>query len=299
MNYSNHHRAAPSRTPRALKILVLITFALSLFSALCDTLFPRSFGLPPPEQLLGLSTWGIDHGFYWQFLTYFFVNPVAHGISLSFLFSLAFSLYLIWVIGTSIIERRGVRSFFSLYLSSGIFIGLLVFWLQNVMHPALPFAGNTAALYAILMGWIMLYPEAQLLFLLALPLKAKWLVLSILGANLLIDLSVGEWLNAMAYTGGALFGYLYCLIFWRIRGPITKLHPLENALLKLLGTSPKTSHSSSYSRAKIYDFKTGKAILSDDDFLEEMLSKIAMKGKSSLTWRERLRLRRISKRKKR
>ncbi len=141
----------------------------------------------------------------------------------------------------------------------------------------------------------MLYPEAQLLFLLALPIKAKWLVLSILAANLFIDLSVGEWLNAIAYTSGAIYGYIYCLIFWKANGPFARLHVFEDKFMKLFGGKSQIDamHTLS-SRAKIYDFKTGRAILSDEELLEEMLSKISLYGKGSLTWREKFRLRRIS-----
>ncbi len=299
MTYSNPHRLGPSRAPRALKILVLGTFLISLLAALCNNIFPHLFGLASPEQLLGLSPWGVDHLFIWQFFTYLFVHPVVHGISFSFLLSLGFSLYLVWVIGTSIIERRGTNSFFLLYFSSGVIIGLIIVWLQSLAHTTVPFAGNTPTLYAILVAWIMLYPEAQLLFLLALPLKAKWLVLSILAANLLIDLSVGEWLNAIVYSSGALFGYFYCLIFWKVNGPFQAIRPFEDSFIRLLGGTPKSSgHHAHSSRAKIYDFKTGRAILTDEEFLEEMLSKISLLGKSSLSWKERFRLRRISKRRK-
>ncbi|MBI2743757.1 MAG: rhomboid family intramembrane serine protease [Chlamydiales bacterium] len=278
---------------------MLTTFLVSMFAALFDGIFPRVFDLPPPEQLLGLSLWGVDHLFLWQFFTYIFVHPISNGLSFSFLLSLAFSLYLVWAIGTSIIERRGIGAFLSLYLSSAVFVGLFVFWLQSYMHPTIPFAGNTATIYAILLAWIMLYPEAQLLFLLALPIKAKWLVLIILAANLLIDISVGEWLNGLAYLGGALFGYLYSLTLWGVKGPFAALHPIEETFLKLFGRDKRRAASQGYSsRAKIYDFKTGKAILNDEEFLEEMLSKISLLGKGSLTWRERFRLRRISKKKK-
>ena len=296
----NQYRLGPARAPRALKILVLSTFIVSLVAALCNN-FQQTLGVATPEQILGLSPWGIDRFFLWQFFTYLFVHPVAQGISFSFLISLGFSVYLLWVIGTSIIERRGIASFFTLYFSSGILIGLIIYWIQSMVHATVPYAGNTASLYAILVAWIMLYPEAQLLFLLALPLKAKWLILSILAANLLIDLSVGEWLNTVIYTSGALFGYFYGLILWKVNGPFAALRPFEEKFMKLFGGSATTRAArfqTQNSRAKIYDFKTGRAILTDEEFLEEMLSKISLHGKSSLTWGERFRLRRISKRKK-
>lgn len=291
---ASNTRFGPTRPPKPLKLLVLITFFISLFTALFNNFFPHYFGTPNLEQLLGLSSWGIHRLFFWQFISYFFIHPVPHGLSFSFLISLGFSLYLVWVVGTSIYERRGLSSFFSLYFSSGIFVGLILFFFQNLFQTQIIFANNTPTLYAILIAWIMLYPEAQLLVLLALPIKARWLILIILSANLLIDLSVGQWLNALAYSSGALFGYLYSLLFWKTKGPFPAFHPFEEKLIKFMGGT-QIDKAFPHSRTKIYDFKTGKAIIKDEDFLEEMLSKISLYGKNSLTWRERLRLRSITK----
>lgn len=295
----NPYRFGPRQTPRGLKLLILLTFLLSLFAALFHQIFPQVLKLPSPEQLLSLSTWGIQQGFFWQFLTYFFIHPVLHGISFGLLVSLAFSLYLTWVVGSAIIERRGVGSFMRLYFFSGLLIGAMVFGLQVLFQSPLALAGNAAILYTILIAWIFLYPDAQLLLLLSLPLRAKWLILSILCANLLIDLSVGDWIHAAAYFFAAIIGYLYPVLVWKLHSPFLSLHPLETLLMKISSLGAHSSHSPAYSsRAKIYDFKTGRAILTDDEFLDEMLSKISLHGKESLTWRERFRLRRISKRKK-
>ena len=143
----------------------------------------------------------------------------------------------------------------------------------------------------------MLYPDAQLLLLLALPIKAKWLVLAVLLANLLIDFSTGQWLYSLTYFCGALFGYLYTLTVWKAKGPFSVLHPIEEKIINLLGGQP-TPKFQIDPRAKIYDFKTGKAILSDDEFLDAMLTKISLQGKKSLTWKERWRLRRIKRKRK-
>ena len=54
-----------------------------------------------------------------------------------------------------------------------------------------------------------------------------------------------------------------------------------------------------FAKAKIYDFKTGQAILNDEEFMDAMLSKISMYGQSSLSFRrEHFRLKRILKEKK-
>jgi membrane associated rhomboid family serine protease len=275
MSFSTQFRLGPLYTPRILKFLILITVILSILSAVTYKLFPHYFGWISLEQLLALSTWGIDRLFFWQLFSYLFVQPLVDGLSFSFFLSLAFNCYILWTIGASLIARRGVWHFLALYFLSGILSGILVTLLQHLTHSPTAFAGNGTSLYALLVAWACLFPHAEFLLLFAFSIRAAWLIFGFLGLNLLIDLSTGDWIRVIAYSFAALFAYVYSLIFWkRAESP-----PL-------------------YFRAKRYDFKTGRAILSDDEFLEAMLTKITLKGKKSLTLRERWRLRRISKKRK-
>ncbi len=275
MSFTPHYRLGPSFTPRPLKILILATLTISLFCGVTDHLFPHYFNIVSPQQLLSLSSWGMHLFYFWQWISYLFVHPLTVGISFSFLLSVAFNTYLLWVIGTSLIERKGSMHFFALYFLSGLITGLVVSGLQVASSSSLSFAGNGATLYALLIGWLMIFPKAELLLFLAIPIRASWLILGILGINLLIDLSTGDWIRVLGYTSASLSGYLYAFFFWKQREAQT-----------------------TYTQAKRFDFKTGKAILSDEEFLDAMLTKIALNGKSSLSWKERWRLRRISKRKK-
>jgi len=276
MSYPHSYRLGPVATPRSLKLLILATLVLSLFSGLADRLFPQIFHLISPQKILGISLWGVDHYFYWQFLSYLLIHPLEHGLSFSYLLSLAFNLYVLWLIGSSLIDKRGTIFFYGLYLSSGLVGGLTAFLIQWLTGSAEIFSGNWTALYALLISWIMVFPGMELLLFLTIPIKAKWLVLGMLAANLMIDLSLGDFITTSAYLLSALFGYLYTANFTFKEG---------------------YSSTSTFSRAKIFDFKTGKAILNDEEFLEAMLTKISLHGKDSLTWKERLRLRRIARKK--
>lgn len=62
--------------------------------------------------------------------------------------------------------------------------------------------------------------------------------------------------------------------------------------------SPGESLQAYAKNAKIYDFKTGRIVLDDDSFMDACLAKIADTGRDSLSWREKFRMKRISKRKK-
>jgi membrane associated rhomboid family serine protease len=249
-------------------------------------------------QILGLSSWGIKNYFFWQFISYLFVSPVTYGISFSFLITIAFNAYLLWIIGNMVMERKGIGHFFTVYFGTGIAAGLIVSWLQFVSGSPTVFSGSSAALYGILMTWLMLHPNAEMLLFLTIPFKAKWLVVGLIGANLLIDLSIGDWLNACAYLTAAIVSYFYCVLVWNCKGPFTSLSKLERALIACTRFFRKTPPSFPYPQAKIYDFKTGQAILKDEEFMDAMLTKISLYGESSLTWKEKWRMKRISKNKK-
>ncbi|MDN3507657.1 MAG: rhomboid family intramembrane serine protease [Simkaniaceae bacterium] len=290
MNNSGNRRGG---LPAPLKWIILAVVGLSLFAALFDVLFPK-VGLPNPIALFSLSPWGIKHFFYWQFFTHFFLINPQGGLSILFLFNLFISCYMLYMIGLMIIGTRGVKDFLTLFLGGGIISGLAGYLLLSAFGTPGLIIGTSSALYALLTAWMMINPNAQVLVFFAIPLRIKWLISGLLAFNFLVDISNGNFLSCTQLTSSVLFSYLFCLLKWKMRGPYQFLNGFEEWLLRSF-ESRKRSHA--FTNAKIYDFKTGEAILSDDEFVDECLSKIAQKGKKSLSFKERWKLRRISKRK--
>jgi hypothetical protein len=153
------------------------------------------------------------------------------------------------------------------------------------------FAGSSPALYAILIAWVFLNAEAQLLLFFAFPLKARWLLLSLIGANLLIDFSNSNWPSLFALSGSAIYAYLFTLIAWRTKSPFPFLHRFEEKVLRLLERSKKSPPS------KIYDIQSGKPVPDDDAFMDAMLTRISLHGENSLSREEKKRMQEISRRK--
>jgi rhomboid family protein len=265
-------------TPWSLKILLLAIFGVSAFS----------YYLGP---YLSLSASGILHLYLWQFGTYLFVHPFPAQIV-----HLAFNLFLIWTFGTSLIERLHPRLFFTLFFGSSVAAGLLAFSAMVAFHLSSPLMGSSPALYAILTAWVILNPEARMLLFFALPFKARYLLLGLIGFNLLIDLSRSDWIPLTAYVGATLFGYLFTVISCRMRSPFPFLAGLENGILRIL---ERLTHwrIKPVSHTKIYDFKSGEPLLKDDQFMDAMLARISLYGEESLTPDEKKRMQRISEKK--
>ena len=269
---------AKAPTPWSLKILLLAIFGISAFS----------YYLGP---YLELSASGIRRLYLWQFGSYLFVHPFPAAI-----IHLAFNLFMIWTFGASLIERLHPRLFFTLFFGSSIAAGLLAWCAMIGFHLPSPLMGSSPALYAILTAWVILNPEARMLLFFALPFKARYLLLGLIGFNLLIDLSRSDWIPLTAYIGATLFGYFFTVISCRMRSPFPFLAGLENGILRIL---EKLTHwrTKPVSHTKIYDFKSGEPVLKDDQFMDAMLARISLYGEETLTPEEKKRMQRISEKK--
>ena len=84
-----------------------------------------------------------------------------------------------------------------------------------------PTVGASGAIYGVLMGYAMLYPDSLLTLIFPpVTLKAKWFVLIFGGIELAIGLSsANDGVAHFAHLGGMLFGYLL-ILFWKKRGDL-------------------------------------------------------------------------------
>jgi membrane associated rhomboid family serine protease len=79
-----------------------------------------------------------------------------------------------------------------------------------------PTVGASGAIYGVLMGFAMLYPDAVLsLIFPPVSMKAKWFVLIFGGIELLTGITgVGGGIAHFAHLGGLIFGY-FLIMYWK------------------------------------------------------------------------------------
>lgn len=260
----------------SLKVLILLTICVSLLA----TLIPGFF------SYLVLTWSGIKHLYLWQFITYVFVEP--GPISFGYFLQLGFNMYVLWAFGSSLIDRSRPLLFFTLYLGAALTAGL-----ASLIFPYAILAGSTTAVYAVLVAWMMINPGSQLLLFFAIPFKAHWMIVGLIGLSLFLDISNADWVGAISLTASTLFGYLFALVVWRDYGPFPFLFPFEKRVLRLLEKKKKP-----YNHSKIYDIKSGEPVLSDDQFMDAMLDRISLYGEDHLTPEEKKRMQAISAKKK-
>jgi len=299
MTHTTQTRLGPEFTPKIIKNLIIITCFSSILFALLDIFITAVFNVPGPLSFLSLSWFGLNKFFLWQPFTYFFVYGVTgSGIGLSWMLGLAMNMYILWMMGTNILERVGEKPFLRFYLLSGVTAGIVAALLMPVIGTYAILTGPAPCILAILIAWVMLNPDSNLLLFFILPIKSRWLVAGIIGAILLTTLSSLDFIHLFFYMTGIAVGYIYSVTAWNLRSPFAFTHEFDRLLStfgdRIYSMIPRSKNHS----GKIFDIKTGKSLDEENHFMDRMLDKISKHGKSSLTWLEKRRMEKISKKKK-
>ena len=89
---------------------------------------------------------------------------------------------------------------------------------EYIASISVPVVGASGAVYGVLVGFAYLFPNTQLMLLFPpIPIKAKWLVLIMVGIAVFnsIQRNPGDNIAHLAHLGGALVGFILVLIWQR------------------------------------------------------------------------------------
>jgi len=182
-----------------------------------------------PGMIAGLGLWplgtealsaqyvgGVPGFQIWQLVTYGFL----HGG----LLHLFVNMFALWMFGTSLERFWGSRPFLWFYLVCLVGAGLIQLVVATLAADSgnlYPTIGASGAVFGILLGFAMMFPEQQLMLLFPpIPIKAKYFVL-FYGAFELYAGVTGSMSGVahFAHLGGMAFGFLM-ITYWRGRLPI-------------------------------------------------------------------------------
>jgi len=191
------------RTTRALCVTL---FVVSLVGSLTQ----RSFGLGVAD--LSFQVGALLNLEVWRLLTYPFVESSPWNLLLSILF--------LWLFGGWFESRWGTRDFFRFFMIASVGAGVLAVPLCMLINLALPFRdlglaeGPGAALDAMLVAMALTSPDSNVLFGFVLPMRARTVVLVVLGIQLVIGIQTGSAVLSIT-LGGMAMGYLLVTGNWR------------------------------------------------------------------------------------
>lgn len=226
-----------SNVPTAVKNIIIINVVIMLATMFKESLMVSKFALWFPAS---------PYFEWWQ--------PVTHLFMHGGFFHLFFNMYTLFIFG-SVLERVwGPRKFLIFYFVTGlgaaaVHMGVQWFeydsalkamglttgeaslWADEIaqsidagakMIPSwssvlfTPTVGASGAIYGVLMGYAMLYPNSimQLIFP-PIAMKAKWFVLIFAGLELLLGISsTGGGIAHFAHLGGLIFGFIL-IMYWK------------------------------------------------------------------------------------
>lgn len=164
-------------------------------------------------------------------------QPVTHMFMHGGFWHLFFNMYTLYMFGRVLEDRWGARKFLIFYFVTGLGAALvhtgvewiqMQSWMSQVAEGSMaaqakihalkmtPTVGASGAIYGILMGFAMLYPDVRMgLIFPPVYMKAKWFVLIFGAIELLTGITgVGGGIAHFAHLGGLIFGYLL-IMYWK------------------------------------------------------------------------------------
>ena len=219
-SYNNGGGGFLSRIPVATRNIIVINVLVMIMTSLNGDFMYEKFALFYPTSPF----------FHWW-------QPVTHMFMHGGFWHLFFNMYTLYFFGRVLEERWGAKKFLIFYFVTGIGAALVhtgVEWLQmnhwmaQVAEGSMaaqakihalkmtPTVGASGAIYGVLMGFAMLYPDAILsLIFPPVSMKAKWFVLIFAGIELLTGVTgMGGGIAHFAHLGGLIFGYLL-IMYWK------------------------------------------------------------------------------------
>jgi membrane associated rhomboid family serine protease len=208
--------------PTAIRHIIIINILVMIMTKLNADFMYGKFALFYPTSPF----------FHWW-------QPVTHMFMHGGFWHLLFNMYTLYLFG-SVLERVwGTKKFLVFYFVTGIGAAAIhtgVEWLQmqswlgqaaqgsiaaqTAIHALkiTPTVGASGAIYGVLMGYAMLYPDSLLtLFIPPVTLKAKWFVLIFAAIELLTGVTgTGGGIAHFAHLGGLVFGFLL-IWYWKKR----------------------------------------------------------------------------------
>ncbi len=214
-----------SSIPPAIKNIIIINVLVMIMTALNEQYMIANFALFYPTSPFFKP---------WQIITHMFM----HGG----FWHIFFNMYTLFIFGTVLERIWGTKKFLVFYFVTGIGAALLHTGVQFIeaqvymsqiadgsqqaaaAYQALkytPTVGASGAIYGVLMGYAMLFPDSVLTLVFPpVSLKAKWFVIIFAVIELFTGIfstsirSVGGGVAHFAHLGGMLFGWLL-ILYWK------------------------------------------------------------------------------------
>jgi len=194
---SSSHAFGPGALTPAIKMLILVNVGVYLVNLIVPVLTLR-LGLQPQAVFTQLALW--------QPVTYMFLHDTS-GVG-----HILINMLSLWMFGTELERTWGTRFFVKYYFITGIGAAvttlLLSLFVDDIYYSVT--VGASGAIYGLLLGYGMYFPNRPIYMYFVFPIPAKYFVMIIGAIAFLSSLGgPGGGIAHTAHLGGLVVGYLY------------------------------------------------------------------------------------------
>jgi membrane associated rhomboid family serine protease len=218
--YQDNRRGFLQNIPPVTRNLILVNILMFIATIFNENFMIGTFGLFYPSS---------TYFHWWQVLTHMFM----HGG----FWHIFFNMYTLFIFGVVVERIIGSKKFLFFYFVCGLgaaalqmgtqWIEMQMFMnsdsataLQNIVAlKTTPTVGASGAIYGVLIGYAMLFPESKMTLIFPpVTLSAKWMVIIFAGIELFTGVfGIVDGVAHFAHLGGMLIGWLL-IRWWRRRG---------------------------------------------------------------------------------
>lgn len=198
-----------------VKVLIIVNLIIWFFGNVIAEQY--IFQEPKLTLWFGLIPWQLENSFaLWQPLTYMFLHATSP-------FHIIFNMLLLWWLGGELERHWGSKFFAAFYFVCGVSAALLyvlcviiyAFITTNLAPLYLPVVGASAAIFALMVAYGMIFGERTVYFMLFFPMKAKIFVaiLAFIEVVMILNNGLTRGEANIAHIGGLITGFLFLKIY--------------------------------------------------------------------------------------
>jgi len=213
---------------------------------------------------------------FWQLLTYGFAHsPLGSNIGFSGLAHIGFNMFMLWMFGRAVEDKYGRMEFLRFYLISIVVVGVIWIGIEMLVHGPVGHGvlGASGAVTAVVILFVLNFPNQQLLLMGVVPIKAWVMGLVLIGLNFLGALTSTGNISYESHLVGASFGLCYYYMGWNFG----RLWPSRFA----------TPDQWIKSKPKLQVHDPDEMYAELDEEADRLLDKVHRDGQDSLTKKER------------
>ncbi len=199
-----------SNIPPAVRALLIANGVMYVLQFIFGAAMVKTLGLTPNDVLTGPLVY--------QLFTYMFL----HGG----LFHIFMNMFILWMFGTELEYAWGPKPFLKYYFLTGIAGG--VFTVAFMPSSTIPTIGASGAIYGLLAAYALMFPNRYIYLFFLFPIKVKYAVIFFVAFEFLASFNaVNSSVGHLAHLGGAVVGFLYLKLDWRLKNIFGWLSPMR------------------------------------------------------------------------